>query len=182
MRARTGLSMFEKRERKHSGDRKREWTHLSRWGDGDDLISPFSLFMLFCAPSLRPSIPLSTIKWKSLSAKRSQALFSFSLSNSHLSLLSFSLLIPPLCSVSLSSLSLSFPISSLLLPVSHLFYVLSLSAYKWKIMTVEGGGIKRILKKDMREERRRGKKIKKSQPVRCAEREVECIYVCMLSV
>lgn len=46
-----------------------------------------------------------------------------------------------------------------------------------------GGGIKRIKKEDMRaEERRRGKKIKKSQPVRCAEQEVECIYVCMLSV
>lgn len=34
----------------------------------------------------------------------------------------------------------------------------------------------------MRAEERRGKKIKKSQRVRCAEREGECIYVCMLSV
>lgn len=32
------------------------------------------------------------------------------------------------------------------------------------------------------EERRGGKKIKKSQLVRCAKKEVECIYVCMLSV
>lgn len=31
-------------------------------------------------------------------------------------------------------------------------------------------------------EERRGKKIKKSQTERCAEQEVECIYVCMLSV
>lgn len=49
-------------------------------------------------------------------------------------------------------------------------------------MAVKGGGIKRIKKEDMHAEERRGKKIKKSQPVRCAEREVECIYVCMLSV
>jgi len=45
------------------------------------------------------------------------------------------------------------------------------------------GRNKKNKKEDMRaEERSRGKKIKKSQPVRCAEREVECIYVCMLSV
>lgn len=47
-------------------------------------------------------------------------------------------------------------------------------------MAVKGGGIKRIKKEDMRAEKRRGKKIKKSQPVHCAERERlnAFMYVC----